>query len=570
MNIKSSRGRPRISSAGETDARAESLLPRLSEAQSCSEYLDSNALRAVSDELGISDARTFGAATFYSMLATQPRSRNVIRVCDGPVCQLFGCEQLRQHLGTAAPAEAYTVERSSCLGLCDRAPAALVNLEACGPLSSDRIAPLFDGWRGSPTSYEQPRTGEVRVALARLGQVVPGEVDSLERAGGYEALRFAIAKEPERVLQAVTESGLQGRGGAGFPTGKKWQLVADAEGPRGNAKYIVCNADESEPASFKDRVLMEQDPHLLLEGMALAGYAVGAETGYIYIRGEYESAALRLEQAITQAEQNNWLGERVLGSPFSFRVHLHRGAGAYICGEETALLESLEGRRGEPRLRPPFPTTHGFRGHPTVVNNVETLCKVPAIVRDGAAWYRSMGTSSSPGTKLFTVTGHVKQPGLFEAPFGITLRQAIDDFCGGMQDGSRFKMALTGGAAGTIVSEQSLDIPLDFAASDKGVSLGSGAILVCDESVPVIRLLGWLLRFFEVESCGKCTPCRDGTREVRQIVELVASSGARQEHVEQLQKLAKMLRLTSLCGLGQSVAWPIDSALVNFPDEFRI
>jgi NADH:ubiquinone oxidoreductase subunit F (NADH-binding) len=481
------------------------------------------------------------------------------------VCCLHGGEAVRAAIDAAAAGRDICVERTSCLGLCDRAPAALIGLEPCGPLSESNANEVFAGWRGHASSYTEPLDGEMRVAMERIGRIDPDDIRSAIDHGAYQSLKTVLQGNPNNVLEAVVQSGLQGRGGAGFPTGRKWRFVADA---LGSPKYVVCNADESEPAAFKDRVLMEGDPHLMLEGMALAGYAVGASQGYIYIRGEYETAARRLERAIAHAEHQGWLGNDIQKSGFSFSVHLHRGAGAYICGEETALLESLEGRRGEPRIRPPYPTTHGLYGKPTVVNNVETFCKAPVILARGPQWYRSLGTASSPGTKLFTVTGHINRPGAFEAPFGTTLRQVIDQFAGGMQNGSKFKMALTGGAAGTIVGPSAIDVPLDFAAQENGVALGCGALFVMDQSVSVLKLLGWLLHFFEVESCGKCTPCREGTQVVRQIVERLQCRKVQTGDLDRLAQFSELLRVTSLCGLGQSVAWPINSAMTNFPEEF--
>jgi NADP-reducing hydrogenase subunit HndC len=302
--------------------------------------------------------------------------------------------------------------------------------------------------------------------------------------------------------------------------------------------------------------------------MALTGYAVGAGEGIIYIRGEYEWIARRLERAIAQAEERGWLGENIRGSGFSFRIHVHRGVGAYICGEETALLESLEGKRGEPRVRPPYPTTHGYHGRPTLINNVETLCLVPPIVARGADWFRSLGTADSPGTKVFTVTGCVNRPGAFEAPLGITLREVIEQFGGGMRAGARFKAALAGGAAGVFAPASLLDVPIDFGSGKHGVTLGSGAMLILDESVSIPRVLTWLLHFFEVESCGKCTPCREGTREARLVCERIAKGQGSAADVAELRRLARLLDLTSLCGLGRSVAWPAESALRHFGEEF--
>jgi NADH:ubiquinone oxidoreductase subunit F (NADH-binding) len=401
--------------------------------------------------------------------------------------------------------------------------------------------------------------------MARIGNVDPESADSAIAAGAYQALDAALADSPAALLDAVDRSGLRGCGGAGFPTGHKWRMVAQAPGRK---KYVVCNADESEPGTFKDRVLMQGDPHLLLEGMTLAGYAVGADEGIICIRGEYEWLAQRLERAIVQAEERGWLGRDIRGSGFSFRVRVHRGAGAYICGEETALLESLEGKRGEPRVRPPYPTTHGYHGKPTLINNVETLCLVPPIHARGADWFRSLGTPASPGTKVFTVTGCINRPGAFEVPLGITLRQVIEQFGGGMRDGSRFKAALTGGAAGLFAPASLLDVPIDFDSGKQGVALGSGAVVILDKSVHVPTLLTWLLRFFEVESCGECAPCREGTREVRVICERIAGGEARTEDLAELRRLARLMNVTSLCGLGQSVAWPVESALRHFGAEF--
>ncbi len=543
---------------------AGSLLPVLQTVDRQRGCLDSNVVAAAADALGTHEAHAFGVSSFYSMLSLQERHEKVIRVCDGPVCMACGGADVRAALDTARN-DGWTIERTSCLGLCDRAPAALVNLDACGPLDAAKAPETFDGFLGQAVDYTKPQPGELRVKLARVGLVNPGSLDCAVGAGAYDVFAEALQRHGTDVIDRVTASGLRGRGGAGFPTGQKLQLVAHAPG---REKYVICNADESEPTGFKDRVLMESDPHLLLEGMALAAHAVGAVTGIIYIRGEYEHAAQLLEQAVSQATEAGKLGDNIFGSGFSFHVHVHRGAGAYICGEETALLESLEGRRGEPRIRPPYPTKHGYMGRPTLVNNVETLCAIPPIVANGGEWYRAIGTSNSSGTKLFTICGHVQRPGIVEVPFGVTLWQLIDDFAGGMRDGSHFKMALAGGAAGTIVGADALNLPLDFEAKQHGVTIGSGGFLILDDSVTAPQLLGWLLHFFEVESCGKCTPCREGTVATRQIVERFVRGEGRRRDLDDLRRLSRMLEQTSLCGLGQSVAWPIDSALKNFPDDF--
>ena len=566
---RSERADARVEAAvGKHGRTPDTTLPVLQTVQSANHgYLDTPLLGAVADALRLSDARIYGVASFYSMLSTRPRAEKAIRVCDGPECVMHGAETARIALETAASKDQWTVARSSCLGLCDRAPAALVESEPCGPITNERVSAVLGGWRGDMPSYAEPRAGEVRVLMARIGRIDPESIGSAIAAGAYQVLGAALLSDPTAVLEAVEQAGLRGCGGAGFPTGRKWRMVSEA---LATPKYVVCNADESEPGAFKDRVLMEGDPHLLLEGMALAGYAVGANSGVIYIRGEYEWVARRLERAVGQAEEAGWLGENIQASGFSFQIHVHRGAGAYICGEETALLNSLEGHRGEPRLRPPYPTVRGYRGQPTVVNNVETLCNVPTIVSRGPQWFRSLGTPDSPGTKVFTVIGCINQPGAFEAPLGITLRQIIDQFGGGLRSGSRFKAALTGGAAGNFVPASMLDTPLDFASWQQGPMLGSGAMLILDQSVSIPQLLLCVLHFFEMESCGKCTPCRAGTREVRRLTEQFVAGHGDQSELAALKRLARQMNLTSLCGLGQSAAWPIESALRHFEGEFAI
>ncbi len=550
--------------AAEHGNAPEALLEILTELQDRPGGLSREVLTDTARALGIPPHKAYGIATFYSMLSLEER-KHVLRVCDGPVCWMHGAGEARRALEQVAGPE-WHVERTSCLGLCDRAPAVLVDEAQAGPVTSANAAEVLSGHYGEANTYAQPRPGEVRVMLAATGKVNPDSIESALEHGAYEGLKAALQKKPEEVIAEVEESGLQGRGGAGFPTGRKWRFVAaEARTP----KYVICNADESEPLLFKDRVLIESNPHQLLEGLIIAGYACGASEGYIYIRGEYARQAHLLERAIRQAEEKGFLGENILGSGFSFHVHLHRGAGAYICGEETALIESLEGKRGEPRLRPPYPPQYGFRGQPTAVNNVETLSAVPHILKNGAAWWKSLSDYEVPGTKLYIVLGHVKNPGLFEAPFGLTLRQVIEEFGGGMREGSTFHFALTGGAAGTIVDESLLDVPLDYASARKGISLGAGAFLIYDQSVSPVALLRELLHFFAAESCGKCTPCRVGTWRAHEILTRMADGHQQKGDLEELRALSENLRLASFCGLGQAVAIPIDSALGHFAAEFE-
>ncbi len=510
--------------------------------------------------------RVYGMATFYSMLSFEER-KNILRVCDGPVCWLKrASEQSLVSSVLSAVGDNWTVERSSCLGLCDRAPAVLVNDEQAGPVTGEDAPKICEGWRGVPTDYSQPRPGEVRVMMANADKIAPDSIESAVEYGAYSGLKSALQKKQEEVLDIVEASGLQGRGGAGFPVGRKWKFVA---GAKGSPKYMVCNADESEPLIFKDRVLIDTNPHQLLEGIAIGGYACGATEAWIYIRGEYEYQARLLERAILQAEAMGFLGANILGTGFSFKIHVHRGAGAYICGEETALIESLEGKRGEPRLRPPYPPSYGFRGKPTAVNNVESFAAAPHILKNGADWWKSLSNYTTPGTKMYMVLGHVKNPGLFEAPFGLTLRQIIEDFGGGMQEGSTFQFALCGGAAGTIVNGSLLDVPIDYASSQKGISLGAGAFLVCDQTVSPVAFLRELLHFFAVESCGKCTPCRVGTWRSAEILTRMAIGMGQPGDMAELQALSDNMLLASFCGLGQSVPIPMNSAMKNFAAAFE-
>ncbi len=550
--------------AHQVHANPESILEIYRALQARRGYLDIAAISAVADQLKIPVERAYGVATFYSMLSLKSHAEHTLRVCDGVACWLRGSQNIHHAIADTYPD--WNVERTSCLGLCDRSPAAWVDDQPCGPINLDRLRTIRSGWRGEPIDYSRPRAGEVRVMLVQAGQIDPDSIDSALAYGAYRALDRALHQSPASIVDEIEAAGLQGRGGAGFPVGRKWRFVAQADR---SPKYVVCNADESEPLIFKDRVLIDTNPHQLLEGIALAGYAAGASEAFIYIRGEYAAQADRLERALQQAEAKNWLGEKIRGTEFSFKIHVHRGAGAYICGEETALLESLEGKRGEPRIRPPFPATQGYHDLPTIVNNVETFSAVPTIMLNGAPWYRSISKAATPGTKLYMLLGHVTRPGLFEAPFGLALRQIIDDFGGGMKNGSTFYFALTGGAAGTIVPESLLDIPIDYASAANGVALGAGAFLICDQTVSPVALLRELLHFFEVESCGKCTPCRDGTHEARSILDRMLRGEREATDVQRLSELAEVLQTASFCGLGQSVVIPMKSALAHFQTAFN-
>ncbi len=404
-----------------------------------------------------------------------------------------------------------------------------------------------------------------RIVLENCGKINPEDIEEYIGVGGYEALGISLEKKtPEDIIKTVKDSGLVGRGGAGFPTGLKWSFARASKETR---KYVICNADEGEPGTFKDRLIMEGDPHKVLEGMALCGYAIGADTAYIYIRGEYQLSIQRLTKAIKDAEKLGLLGKNIFGKNFDFNIKIKIGAGSYVCGEETALLNSMEGLRGEPRLKPPFPAESGFLSKPTNVNNVETFANIAPIILNGSDWFRKFGTEKSPGTKVYTILGHINRPGLIEVPMGITLREIIYDYAGGMSHG-KFKMAQIGGTAGDILSSELLDVPLEYQELQKlGHNLGSGAILIMNETVSIADFLACCMKFFVHESCGKCSVCRIGTKQMHNAFKRLEKQEAYFDELEIIKELAEELKLTAFCPMGQSVASPVLSALKYFGKE---
>jgi NADP-reducing hydrogenase subunit HndC len=407
---------------------------------------------------------------------------------------------------------------------------------------------------------------EYRIVLERAGIIDPEDIEEYIIHDGYQALIKAVTTmTPEAVIAEVDNSGLLGRGGAGFPTGRKWSFVRKAAG---SPKYVICNADESEPGTFKDRLILEGDPHSIIEAITIAGYAVGAAEGYIYIRGEYSLAYNRLKTATQQAHEYGFLGKNLFEKGFDFEIHIHAGAGAYICGEETALIESIEGKRGEPRSRPPYPPTNGLWGKPTDVNNVETLANIPPILRLGASWYRKIGTPSSHGTKVYTILGNVNVTGVIEVPMGITLREVISIYAKGMKDNGTLKLFQTGGSSGSIVPASLQDTPMDFESFKKaGVSLGSGALLICDQHTCVVDLAKVLLQFFRFECCGKCTPCRVGTQRSYEILERITQGAGTLADLDELVYLGENMEKMSNCGLGQTASVATRDILRHFRAE---
>lgn len=575
-------------SSDDRHASAASIVEMLLQAQRQGGCITENDIERIARQTCSSPASVFGVASFYSLFdptRTDSAKLPAIRVCDGPACRLNGSDAVTRRCRMLSE-DAYRVLRTSCVGYCEHSPVVMVDTpngdrRVVHVLSDDSVAAQMLSWVEPPHAARllmgRASAPSRRPLTARFG-IDPRSLDAARAAGAYESLGRALQLEPFQIIDLVASSGLQGRGGAGFNTARKWSIAAETEA---NQRFVVCNADESEPGTFKDRALMENDPHLLLEAMAICGRAINASVGIIYIRGEYAAAINLLKHSIEQARSHGLLGKNILGSSFDFDIHVHSGAGAYICGEESALLESLEGKRGEPRERPPFPATVGLHGKPTVVNNVETFCYVPSILSrdalsvssandDGAQATAGLHADRIPvSTRLFCLSGHVAQSGLCEMPLGVTLRQIVWDIGGGMRDGSEFKFALTGGAAGTFVPASNLDVPLMLESLSVGVAVGSGAVIVADQSVNAARMLLWLLEFFARESCGKCTPCRIGTVEARNVVQRVVSGRGEAGDMDRLQQLADLLQMTSLCGLGQSLAWPIRSALTHFPEDFE-
>jgi NADH-quinone oxidoreductase subunit F len=570
-----------------SSAPRDLLLPVLQDVQSRIGWISPGAINYIARRMNLPPAEIYGVASFYSMFSLSPRVPTVVHVCDDIACMTRGaqdlCAAMEKKFGPAGspdPSGKATWLRSPCLGLCDRARAALVNCAGEKPnervlapatletiqsslddTSNERYLRIPDGIEAQ-VSVPQSGSPQLRL-LRRIGHADPASLDDYRKLGGYQALQKTIEIGPEAIVQEVIESKLLGRGGAAFPTGKKWEALLLQRGA-GRTHYVICNADESEPGTFKDRIIMEGDPFAVLEGMTIAAIAVGAEKGYIYIRGEYPQAALRMENAIKVARANGYLGESIVGSRYRFDIELRRGAGAYICGEETALFNSIEGYRGEPRNKPPFPTQAGLFRQPTVVNNVETLLNIPEIVLGGGAAYARVGTANSSGYRLFCVSGHVARPGVYEIVFGATLRDLID-LAGGVAGTGKLQAVLLGGAAGGFVSPGELDTPLTFEGTRAiGATLGSGVIMLFDDSMDLRQILLRIAEFFREETCGQCVPCRVGTlRQAELLHRLVARQplGCFPQEVKLLQEMAQAMRDASICGLGQTASSAVLSAM---------
>ncbi|HJT03859.1 MAG TPA: NAD(P)H-dependent oxidoreductase subunit E [Pseudonocardiaceae bacterium] len=537
------------------------LLPVLHAVSDAVGWISPGACNHIAQRLTVAPAEVYGVATFYALLSTEPRAPRVVHVCDDIVCGSAGAEAIV----AALAGQDLCWVRSPCLGLCERAPAVLHQRagepDFCqAPATPARVLAASVDQQCVDPRVSVPQAGQAGLRLLRrVGVVDPASLDDYRAHGGYAALRRAVELGPGRVIAEVRDSGLTGRGGAAFPTGVKWDAVASAAQ---RPHYLICNADESEPGTFKDRVLMELDPFGLIEAMTIAGYATGCQTGYVYIRGEYPLATQRLQAAIEAARRRGYLGEDVRGQGFAFDIELRRGAGAYICGEETALLNSLEGYRGEPRNKPPFPSVSGLFGKPTVINNVETLYNVLEILELGGPRFAETGAGRSTGTRLFCVSGAIAVPGVYEVAYGLTLGELLE-LAGGVT--GELRAVLLGGAAGGFVLPSALDTPLTLeGAREIGATLGSGVVLVLDTAADLAAILRRIAAFFRDESCGQCVPCRVGTvRQEEALARLTRGvpRGSRAGELALLSDLAQVMQDASICGLGHTAPAAVQSAI---------
>ncbi|HEY7402327.1 MAG TPA: NAD(P)H-dependent oxidoreductase subunit E [Candidatus Angelobacter sp.] len=588
-------GRVAVGGAHKANTQRHLLLPTLHALHGRIGWISEGALNYVSQRLDIPPAEAYGVASFYGMFSLKQRPPAVAHVCDDIACMTRGadelCDQLEHKLGPeGVPCMGGRAmwQRSACLGLCERAPAVLVakagvkpQERVLAPATTDRVESLMkdatnDTMPSAPDvlnpQLSVPQEGSPKLTLLRrVGKNNAPRLDGYQRLGGYEALRKAIELGPEGVLKEIAASKLLGRGGAAFPAAKKWEaLYTQRDRLKQDPKrkhYLICNADESEPGTFKDRIVMEGDPFAVLEGMTIAALVTGAEQGYIYLRGEYPFAAERLAHAIDSARWEGFLGENILSSGLKFEIELRRGAGAYICGEETALFNSIEGQRGEPRNKPPFPTQAGLFRQPTVVNNVETLVNVPVIIQRGGAAYAAIGTENSAGPRLFCLCGHVDRPGIYEVPMGTTLRQLIT-MAGGIAGTGRLQAILLGGAAGTFISPKEIDVPLTFEGTRAiGATLGSGVVMLFDDSVDLKRILLRIAAFFRHETCGQCVPCRVGVVRQQEALQRLVDNhplGSKSDEVAMLKEMGQAMRDASICGLGQTASSALESALARW------
>ena len=591
----------RLASHYPPEHRRSSVLYALYLAQDQQGYISANVARHVAEVVGITTADVEDVVSYYVMFHRTPVGKYVLQVCTTLSCALAGAERVIETMervlgvkqGETDPSGLFTIQQMECLGACDKAPVMMVNNEhwhEC--LKPEDVPALLEGMKkdglnalsgchldvehrtdaaGKTTTPSRPAAAtDYEPVLTKYAYTPGGNTleHYVQHQQGYEGLKKALAMTPEQVIEVVKASGLRGRGGAGFPTGLKWQFV-DKKSPK--PKYIVCNADESEPGTFKDRVLMERNPHLLVEGCLIGCHAIGAKAAYIYIRGEFYHLFPALQKAIDDARAAGYVGKNILGTGFECEVYLHRGAGAYEAGEETALLDSLEGKRAQPRFKPPFPAVAGLWGCPTAVNNVETLCNAPLILTRGAEWFAALGPEKNGGPKLFCISGQVKRPGVYEAPMKVSLKELIEVYAGGMRDGHAMKAVIPGGSSVPILLPDQIVIPASFDDVQRaGSLLGSAAIMVLDDTVDMVWLAENLLHFYRHESCGKCTPCREGTDWLYRLLHRMLTGDGTPKDITLLQSVATQINGKTLCAFGDAAATPVLTTLKLFRNEFEV
>ena len=570
---------------GRYPVKRSALIPMMLYAQDYFGYLGDEVLEEIAKRMGLNILEVTETLAYYSMLRRKPAGRYHIQVCTNISCMLRGGKELYAHvqkrLGIknkeVSPSGTFSLEEVECMGACTGAPAIQVNYDYYENLNADKIDSIFeqlqDGRRPPPApvtsgSVHERLPEEVPVISRRFGIPNSKSIDVYLQNDGYQALEKALKQmTPEQIIDELKKSNLRGRGGAGFPTGMKWSFVPkDPE----KTKYILANCDESEPGTCKDRPLMEMDPHQMIEGMVIAGRAVGAQRGYAYIRGEYRYVLDIVERAIAEAYAHGYLGKNILGSGFDFELAAHTGAGAYECGEESALMESLEGKRGYPRIRPPFPAVVGLYGCPTVINNTETLSSVPAIILRGGEWYAGLGTPKNGGTRLFAISGHVNKPGIYELPMGFNLKRMIYEVAGGIRGGKKLKAVVPGGSSCPLLSADEIDLAMDFDSVAKaGSMLGSGGLVVLDEGTCMVDFARRIMHFYAHESCGWCIPCREGTAWMRKMLDRFHEGGGRTEDIPLLAELSQNLLGRSFCPLGDAAAMPTISIVKKWRNEFE-
>jgi len=546
-------------------------------------FLGPEQVEWTANRLGVRNIDVAEVVSFYPMFTTKPRGKYHVKVCRTLSCHLAGAQgvvkKLREKFGVALDENTkdgnFTVSEVECLACCSDGPAMMVNDELYTRVSPENLDSILDGiirngLKQEPLPPVAPAHPlEKRVILANVSRPgYRGTIDDYLAAGGYEMLKKSLAMEPAQICAEVENSKLRGRGGAGFPCGMKWKFV---DRKSGKPVYLICNADESEPGTFKDRVILHHDPHQLIEGVLISAYAIGCKTAYIYLRGEFPYGEKIVRRAIEEARAKGFIGRDILGKGFDCEVYTHRGAGAYICGEETGLIESLEGKRAYPRIKPPFPAIQGLFNCPTVVNNVETLCNVPHIVRMGGAEYIKTGVIGSHGTRIVCVSGAVKKPGYYEFEMGkLTMRQLIFDICGGMKDGRTLKGVIPGGSSMPIMTPDQLDVTLDFDAIQKaGSYAGSGGVIVIDDQTSIVDAAANLAQFYAHESCGQCTPCREGSLWMEKLLHRVRHGHGRKQDVDLLYDIADNIDGKTICALGEASAWPQKAFVTKFRAEFE-